>query len=412
MKYVIVGKNMEVTQSLKDAVTQKLDKLDKFFSPDTEVHVTLQVNRDRHKIEVTIPVRDNIIRSEQVSNDMYVSIDLVEEVIERQLKKYKSKLIKRHQEAAAFKREYVERSYYDEEDIRIVRKKQFDLKPMYPDDACVQMELLGHNFFVFINAETEQIAVVYTRKGGTYGLSEPEAGSDLAAVRTTAQRADGGFRVNGRKIWTSHAHHATHSYLLARTDKTEKKHEGLTEFVVDMTAEGVSVTPIVDMAGSHHFNEVVFDDVFVPARRVIGVEGNGWRQVTEQLAYERGGPERVLSTYPVLEQLLSGGVDQDDGLLAELGELVSRLATLRSLCAQIAGALDAGEAPVRAAATLKYLGTDFEREVLEFARRATGSGVVPPDSPLGEAIMAAPGFSIRGGSSEVLLSILAKQEAQ
>ena len=175
MKYVIVGKNMEVTESLKDAVTQKLDKLDKFFSPDTEIHVTLQVNRDRHKIEVTIPVRDNIIRSEQVSNDMYVSIDLVEEVIERQLKKYKSKLIKRHQEAAAFKREYVERSYYDEEDIKIVRKKQFDLKPMYPEDACVQMELLGHSFYVFINAETEQIAVVYKRKGNTYGMIEPEA---------------------------------------------------------------------------------------------------------------------------------------------------------------------------------------------------------------------------------------------
>ena len=175
MKYVIVGKNMEVTQSLKDAVTQKLDKLDKFFSPDTEVHVTLQVNRDRHKIEVTIPVRDNIIRSEQVSNDMYVSIDLVEEVIERQLKKYKSKITKKHQQQAAFKREYVERSYYDEEDIQIVRKKQFDLKPMYPEDACVQMELLGHNFFVFMNAETEQVAVVYKRKSGTYGLIEPEA---------------------------------------------------------------------------------------------------------------------------------------------------------------------------------------------------------------------------------------------
>ena len=174
MKYVIVGKNMEVTDSLKEAVTQKLDKLDKFFSPDTEVHVTLQVNRDRHKIEVTIPVRDNIIRSEQVSNDMYVSIDLVEEVIERQLKKYKSKLIKRHQEAASFKREYIERSYYDDEDIRIVRKKQFDLKHMYPEDACVQMELLGHNFYVFINAETEQIAVVYKRKGSTYGMIEPE----------------------------------------------------------------------------------------------------------------------------------------------------------------------------------------------------------------------------------------------
>lgn len=176
MKYVIVGKNMEVTQSLRDAVMQKLDKLDKFFSPETEVHVTLQVNKDRHKIEVTIPVRDNIIRSEQVSNDMYVSIDLVEEVIERQLKKYKSKLIKRHQSAsAAFKREYVERSYMDDEEIKIVRKKQFEIKPMYPEDACVQMELLGHSFYVFINAETEQIAVVYKRKGSTYGLIEPES---------------------------------------------------------------------------------------------------------------------------------------------------------------------------------------------------------------------------------------------
>lgn len=174
MKYTIVGKNMEVTQSLKDAVTQKLDKLDKFFSPDTVVHVTLQVNRDRHKIEVTIPVRDNIIRSEQVSNDMYVSIDLVEEVIERQLKKYKSKLIKRHQEAAAFKRDYIERDYYDDEAIRIVRKKQFEIKPMYPEDACVQMELLGHGFYVFRNAETEEINVVYKRKDGAYGLIEPE----------------------------------------------------------------------------------------------------------------------------------------------------------------------------------------------------------------------------------------------
>ena len=148
MKYTIVGKNMEVTQSLKDAVTQKLDKLDKFFSPDTVVHVTLQVNRDRHKIEVTIPVQ-------------------------RQLKKYKSKLIKRHQEAAAFKRDYIERDYYDDEAIRIVRKKQFEIKPMYPEDACVQMELLGHSFYVFINAETEQIAVVYKRKGNTYGMIEP-----------------------------------------------------------------------------------------------------------------------------------------------------------------------------------------------------------------------------------------------
>lgn len=241
------------------------------------------------------------------------------------------------------------------------------------------------------------------------GMSEPDAGSDLAAVRTTATRVAGGWRVDGRKIWTSQAHRATHAYLLARTEKSEVKHAGLTEFVLDMSDPGVSVSPIVDMAGSHHFNEVVFENVFVPEGRVIGTEGNAWRQVTEQLAYERGGPERVLSTYPVLEELLRS---DDEGLLAEIGELVARLATLRALCVQVAEALDAGQAPVQAAATLKYLGTNFERDVLECARRATDSGLVPPESTLGEAILAAPGFSIRGGSSEVLLSILAKQEAR
>ena len=124
---------------------------------------------------MTIPVRGGIIRSEQTSNDMYVSIDLVEEIIERQLKKYKGKLIRREQaDVASFKREYIEKDYLDDEEIKIVRRKQFDLKPMYPEDACVQMELLGHNFYVFCNAEDEQIAVVYKRKGGTYGMIEPE----------------------------------------------------------------------------------------------------------------------------------------------------------------------------------------------------------------------------------------------
>jgi len=175
MKFLISGKNITVSEDLRATIEKKLGRLERYFTPDTKVIVTLSVEKERQKIEVTIPVKGKIIRSEQVSNDMYVSIDLVEEVIERQLKKYKDKLIKRHQEAAAFKREYVERNYYEDEDIRIVRKKQFDLKPMYPEDACVQMELLGHNFFVFINAETEQIAVVYKRKGNTYGMIEPEA---------------------------------------------------------------------------------------------------------------------------------------------------------------------------------------------------------------------------------------------
>ena len=174
MKFIIVGKNIEVTPGLRSNVEEKIGKLEKYFSPDTEVHVTLSVEKERHKIEVTIPVKGSIIRSEQVSNDMYISIDLVEEIIERQLKKYKNKIIDKEQAAESFKREYIEREYQDEDEIKIVRTKQFDMKPMYPEDACVQMELLGHNFYVFINAETEQIAVVYKRKGSTYGMIEPE----------------------------------------------------------------------------------------------------------------------------------------------------------------------------------------------------------------------------------------------
>jgi putative sigma-54 modulation protein len=175
MKYTIVGKNVDVTPALDTAIRDKLDKLDRFFSPDTPVRVTLNVEKDRQKIEVTIPVRDGIIRSEQVSNDMYISLDLVEEVIERQIKKYKNKIVDRHQDAGnSFRQEFLEHDYLAEEEIRITRHKQFDMKPMYPEDACVQMELLGHDFYLFCNAETEQLNVVYKRKGGTYGLIEPD----------------------------------------------------------------------------------------------------------------------------------------------------------------------------------------------------------------------------------------------
>ena len=175
MKFIIIGKNIEVTPALKSAVEEKIGKLEKYFNPGTEVHVTLSVEKDRQKIEVTIPVKGNIIRSEQVSNDMYISIDLVEEIIERQLKKYKSKLIDKHQESGDyFKQEFIEKDFMDEEDVKIIRTKKFDIKPLYPEDACVQMELLGHSFYVFINAETDRVNVVYKRKGGTYGLIEPE----------------------------------------------------------------------------------------------------------------------------------------------------------------------------------------------------------------------------------------------
>jgi len=174
MNIIITGKNIDITEGLKEAVNEKIGKLAKYFSDDTTAKVTLSVEKDRQKIEVTIPVKGNIIRSEQVSSDMYVSIDLVQEIIERQLKKYKNKLVDKKQNAVSFSQAFIEREVEEEEEIKIVRTKQFDIKPMYPEDACIQMELLGHDFYVFLNAETDQVNVVYKRKGNTYGLMEPE----------------------------------------------------------------------------------------------------------------------------------------------------------------------------------------------------------------------------------------------
>ena len=174
MKFIIVGRNIEVTPGLRSAVEDKLSKLEKYFNPETEVHVTLSVEKERQKIEVTIPVKGSIIRSEQVSSDMDVSIDWVEEVIERQLKKYKKKIIDKHQNVESFSQAFAEIEEDHDDEVKIVRTKKFDIKPMYPEDACVQMELLGHNFYVFCNAETDQVNVVYKRKGDTYGLIEPE----------------------------------------------------------------------------------------------------------------------------------------------------------------------------------------------------------------------------------------------
>jgi len=174
MRFIITGRNIDITEGLRSAVEDKLGKLDRFFAPETEISVTLSVEKERQKIEVTIPVKGNIIRSEQTSSDMYVSIDLVEEVIERQLKKYKNKIVDKQQNAVAFAKEFVDNDYEDEEEVKIIRSKRFGIKPMVPEEACVQMELLGHNFFVFLNAETNEVNVVYKRKGDTYGLIEPE----------------------------------------------------------------------------------------------------------------------------------------------------------------------------------------------------------------------------------------------
>ena len=174
MKFIISGKNLDVTDGLKAAIEEKIGKLERYFTPETEVHVTLSVEKERQKIEITIPMKGNIVRAEQVSDDMYVSIDLVEEVIERQLRKYKNKLVDRQQSEASLSKAFIEEEIEEDDEIKIIRSKKFGMKPMDPEEACIQMELLGHNFYVFRNAATDEVNVVYKRKGNTFGLIEPE----------------------------------------------------------------------------------------------------------------------------------------------------------------------------------------------------------------------------------------------
>ena len=191
MRFTISGKNLEVTDSMKKAVTEKLGKLERYFTPETPINVTMSVEKERQKIEVTIPVKGHTIRAEEASDDMYTSINEVEEVIERQLRRYRTRIIDKAQDGpksaddvAYFSSEFMdsgEEAFEEEDadivsgDIRITRTKHFGLKPMYPEDACIEMELLGHNFFVFRNAETDEVNVVYKRKKqNTYGLIEPE----------------------------------------------------------------------------------------------------------------------------------------------------------------------------------------------------------------------------------------------
>ena len=174
MRITISGKNIEVTQGLKDAIYDKLDKLDKYFTPETEAIVTLSVEKSRQKIEVTIPIKGSVIRAEEVSDDMYVSIDLVQEIIERQMRKHKTRLANRYRSGGHFQPAYLDMDVEDDDEVRIVRTKKFAIKPMDPEEACLEMELSGHSFFVFRNSETDDVNVVYKRKGNTYGLIEPE----------------------------------------------------------------------------------------------------------------------------------------------------------------------------------------------------------------------------------------------
>jgi alkylation response protein AidB-like acyl-CoA dehydrogenase len=249
------------------------------------------------------------------------------------------------------------------------------------------------------------------------GMSEPDSGSDLASIRTRATRnGDGDWVVNGAKVWTSNAHHSHYAITLVRTSPVDPahRHAGLSQLMVDLSLPGITVNPIRILDGGHHFNEVVFDEVVVPGGMLLGEEGHGWHQVTAELAFERSGPERFLSTYPVITEFARRAAEsQDPAQLATLGRLAARLLALRQLSLRIAGALDRGELPDIPAALVKDVGTTFEADVIDEVRRVVDvpASLDSPD-PLGRALaeaqLHAPGYTLRGGTNEILRGIVAR----
>lgn len=246
------------------------------------------------------------------------------------------------------------------------------------------------------------------------GMSEPNAGSDLAAVRTKAVRVEGGWRISGTKIWTTFAHHAHYIIVLARSaPPTENRREGFTQFICDLSAPGVSVRPIVNLAGTHEFNEVVFDDCFVADDFVVGAEGEGWNLVTAELAFERSGPDRFLSTHPLMEMAVDAVHDRNDERAAEIiGGLVARLANLRQMSISVAAMLEAGASPMLEAVIVKDLGTSFEQELPETVRgfcrvmpQLKGEGLA---REIAHSVLHSPSFSIRGGTREILRGMIAR----
>jgi acyl-CoA dehydrogenase len=249
------------------------------------------------------------------------------------------------------------------------------------------------------------------------GMSEPEAGSDLAGVRTRAVRVDSGWELTGTKVWTSGAHHARACFALARSAELDPvdRHAGLSQFIVEFDSPGVDIRPIRLLTGQHHFNEVVLDRVFVPDELVLGRPGDGWAQVTSELAIERSGPERILSTFPLLVAMLADLAqhDHDDDVAGAVGAAVARLVTLRQLSLSVAAALTTGAAVDVPAAVVKDLGTRFEGELVDavaaHARVAPEPGA-PDELPrmLAEGLLHAPGFTLRGGTSEILRTVMAR----
>jgi len=244
------------------------------------------------------------------------------------------------------------------------------------------------------------------------GMSEPDSGSDLASIRTAARKVAGGWEIEGTKIWTSNAHHCHMMILFARTGpRGEDRHGGVSQFLVDLSSPGIKVRPILNLADEHDFNEVVFDGLYVPDDRVVGEIGNGWRQVTSELAFERSGPERWLSTYSLLKALVDALGPEPGAREAEaVGRLVAHLFTLEHMSLSVASMLQEGAAPNTEAALVKDLGTNFEQDIPAVARLLVPLAARSEKlaEALDHAVLWAPAFSIRGGTREVLRGIVAR----
>lgn len=247
------------------------------------------------------------------------------------------------------------------------------------------------------------------------GMSEPDAGSDLASVRTRAVRTDGGWRISGTKLWTTNAHRSHYMIALVRTDaQSGNRHGGLSQFLIDLRTPGIEVRPIRNLAGEADFNEVVFTDAEVPADAVIGAEGGGWAQVTAELAFERSGPERYLSSMQLLVELVRRlSSAPGERAAVAIGRAVAHLATLRRLSVSVAGMLQAGRDPVLEASLLKDLGVTFEQELPGIAADLVGTELPGGSAPHFEEVLAyvtqvAPSFSLRGGTREILRGIIAR----
>ena len=243
------------------------------------------------------------------------------------------------------------------------------------------------------------------------GMSEPDSGSDLASVRTKATAVEGGWSITGTKVWTSGAHLANAFICLARTAAVDpaRRHDGLSQFIVDLTSPGVDIRPIISMNGRHHFNEVVLDDVLVPDAMVFGTIGDGWNQVTSELSFERSGPERFLSTFPLLAEMAERTATGEVPAHPDLGRYVARIAGLHQMSAAVAGALERHEPADTAAAVVKVLGTSTEGDIADFADLLGADGTSADYAEMiADAVAGRPGFTLRGGTNEVLRGVIAR----